>query len=30
MLECLRTYSKQHYIFRKSYPRETDEEDDED
>ena len=30
MLECLQTYSKQHYIFRKSYPRDAAEEEDED
>ena len=28
MLECLRTYSKQHYIFRKSYMAYEDDEDD--
>ena len=27
MLQCLQTYSKQHYIFRKSYPIEDDEDD---
>ena len=30
MLECLQTYSKQHYIFRKSYPRDVEEDEDED